>query len=92
MVKSLTQYAFHLYSHKQPLLWRLHRVHHCDVHLDVSSALRTQLLGTPDDPDVQDELRVQLNARTAAGIIGSSVAFESVVLSLAAWIFCRRDF
>jgi sterol desaturase/sphingolipid hydroxylase (fatty acid hydroxylase superfamily) len=41
LVKSLTQYAFHLYSHNQPLLWRLHRVHHCDVHLDVSSALRT---------------------------------------------------
>src|SRR5437588_745771 len=41
LIKSLGQYAFHLFSHKQPVLWRLHRVHHCDVHLDVSSALRT---------------------------------------------------
>src|SRR5258708_5928695 len=41
LIKSLGQYAFHLFSHRQPVLWRLHRVHHCDVHLDVSSALRT---------------------------------------------------
>jgi sterol desaturase/sphingolipid hydroxylase (fatty acid hydroxylase superfamily) len=44
LIKSLGQYAFHLCSHRQPLLWRLHRVHHCDVHLDVSSALRTHPL------------------------------------------------
>jgi sterol desaturase/sphingolipid hydroxylase (fatty acid hydroxylase superfamily) len=44
LVKSLGQYAFHRASHKNPLLWRLHRVHHCDVHLDVSSALRTHPL------------------------------------------------
>ncbi len=44
LVKSLSQYAFHRLSHTQPVLWRLHRVHHCDVHLDVSSALRTHPL------------------------------------------------
>jgi sterol desaturase/sphingolipid hydroxylase (fatty acid hydroxylase superfamily) len=44
LIKSLSQYAFHFLSHKVPLLWRLHRVHHCDVHLDVSSALRTHPL------------------------------------------------
>ncbi len=30
----------HLISHKIPLLWRLHRVHHADRDLDASSALR----------------------------------------------------
>jgi sterol desaturase/sphingolipid hydroxylase (fatty acid hydroxylase superfamily) len=44
LVKSLSQYVFHLVAHKNPLLWRLHRVHHCDVHLDVSSALRNHPL------------------------------------------------
>ena len=44
LVKSLAQYAFHRFCHAQPLFWRLHRVHHCDVHLDVSSALRTHPL------------------------------------------------
>ncbi len=41
LVRSLANYGFHVISHKVPLLWRLHRVHHCDVHLDISSALRT---------------------------------------------------
>ena len=44
LIKSLAQYGFHLISHKNPVLWRLHRVHHGDVHLDVSSALRTHPL------------------------------------------------
>ena len=30
----------HLVSHKVPLFWRLHRVHHADVDIDVSTALR----------------------------------------------------
>ncbi len=30
----------HVLSHKIPLLWRLHRVHHADVDIDVSTALR----------------------------------------------------
>jgi sterol desaturase/sphingolipid hydroxylase (fatty acid hydroxylase superfamily) len=44
LIRSFSQYAFHLICHKNPLLWRLHRVHHCDVHLDVTSALRTHPL------------------------------------------------
>lgn len=30
----------HLALHKVPLLWRLHRVHHSDTNMDVSTALR----------------------------------------------------
>ena len=30
----------HLISHKVPFLWRIHRVHHADIELDVSSAIR----------------------------------------------------
>lgn len=33
-------WAQHLITHKIPLLWRLHRVHHADRDLDVSSAIR----------------------------------------------------
>jgi ABC-type transport system involved in multi-copper enzyme maturation permease subunit len=47
---------------------------------------------SPDDPSVMEELQQQLNARSAVRILGSSLAFEVVVLALAAWIFCRRDF
>jgi sterol desaturase/sphingolipid hydroxylase (fatty acid hydroxylase superfamily) len=41
LARTLAQYAFHVASHKVSLLWRLHRVHHCDVHLDATSALRS---------------------------------------------------
>jgi sterol desaturase/sphingolipid hydroxylase (fatty acid hydroxylase superfamily) len=39
-VGSLAHYITHRIFHKIPLLWRLHRVHHCDRHLDVTTALR----------------------------------------------------
>ena len=40
IVKSFAQYAFHRCVHFFPILWQVHRVHHCDDHLDASSALR----------------------------------------------------
>ncbi len=33
-------WAQHLITHKVPLLWRLHRVHHADRDLDVTTAIR----------------------------------------------------
>lgn len=37
-------YWQHVLVHKIPLLWKLHRVHHTDMDLDVSSALRFHAL------------------------------------------------
>lgn len=36
----LTTYWIHRASHKFPLLWRLHRVHHSDTHMDSSTTFR----------------------------------------------------
>ena len=36
----LAIYGQHWLFHHWPLLWRIHRVHHCDPHLDTSTALR----------------------------------------------------
>lgn len=33
-------WAQHLITHKVPVLWRLHRVHHADVDFDVTTAIR----------------------------------------------------
>ncbi len=33
-------WAQHLITHKVPILWRLHQVHHADVDLDVTTAIR----------------------------------------------------
>jgi sterol desaturase/sphingolipid hydroxylase (fatty acid hydroxylase superfamily) len=40
-VRSLSGYLDHVLMHKVPFLWRLHRVHHLDTHLDVSTSLRS---------------------------------------------------
>jgi len=34
------QYLVHYILHKQPLLWRLHTVHHSDTHVDVTTGTR----------------------------------------------------
>jgi len=46
----------------------------------------------PENPQVVTRVQTEIDARSAAWIIGSSLAFEAAVLALAAWIFCRRDF
>lgn len=40
LLLDLAVYAQHRVMHAVPLLWRLHRVHHGDTHLDASTALR----------------------------------------------------
>jgi sterol desaturase/sphingolipid hydroxylase (fatty acid hydroxylase superfamily) len=39
-VYSLTTYLVHVIEHNAPWLWRIHRVHHLDTHLDVSTSQR----------------------------------------------------
>ncbi len=41
LLRSFGGYVFHVVTHKVPLLWRLHRVHHSDTHLDVTTSLRS---------------------------------------------------
>ncbi|MCR9203800.1 MAG: sterol desaturase family protein [Halobacteriovoraceae bacterium] len=40
VLMDLIIYGQHVISHKVPILWKLHRVHHSDLSLDTSSALR----------------------------------------------------
>jgi len=40
----LTDYVRHRLSHHLPLLWRLHRVHHTDAWMDVTTSLRSHPL------------------------------------------------
>jgi hypothetical protein len=45
-------------------------------------------------PNADDavELQRELNDRPVWWIVGTSLGFECAVLSLAAWVFCRRDY
>lgn len=40
LLMDYTIYAWHVLTHKLPVLWRLHLVHHIDLDLDASTALR----------------------------------------------------
>lgn len=40
LIRSLAGYGFHRATHKIPFLWRMHRVHHSDTHLDVTTSVR----------------------------------------------------
>jgi hypothetical protein len=42
--------------------------------------------------DVSKRLEETYRNRSAAWVVGTSLMFEVAVLSLAAWVFCRRDF
>jgi sterol desaturase/sphingolipid hydroxylase (fatty acid hydroxylase superfamily) len=51
IVRSFLSWAVHLGMHKIPVLWRVHRVHHTDTFLDVSTTVRFHpfefLINTP---------------------------------------------
>ncbi len=40
ILMDLTLYAWHVLLHHLPILWRFHRVHHTDLDVDVSTAMR----------------------------------------------------
>ena len=40
LFRALLSYGTHVLMHKVPLLWRIHRVHHTDTRLDVSTTVR----------------------------------------------------
>ena len=43
-------------------------------------------------PAVQVAVREQIDQRSAGWVFGTSLAFEAVVLAIAAWVFARRDY
>jgi sterol desaturase/sphingolipid hydroxylase (fatty acid hydroxylase superfamily) len=40
LLMDYTLYLWHILAHRSPLLWRLHQVHHVDLDMDASTALR----------------------------------------------------
>src|SRR5206468_11855622 len=44
LLRSLATYGVHRLSHAIPLLWRVHRVHHSDTRIDLSTGFRNHPL------------------------------------------------
>lgn len=40
VVLDLFDYWWHRFNHRTPFLWRFHKVHHVDTHVDITTALR----------------------------------------------------
>jgi ABC-type transport system involved in multi-copper enzyme maturation permease subunit len=45
-----------------------------------------------DNPVPMVEIQNEIRSRSVGWIVGTSLIFEGVVLALAAWLFCRRDY
>ncbi|MEP7008091.1 MAG: sterol desaturase family protein [Sphingomonas bacterium] len=80
LARSLASYGIHRLSHMSPLLWRIHRVHHADRAVDLSTALRNHPL---------ELLPVVL---VAAGIVlllgppvGVVIAVDGILFAAALW-------
>ena len=74
----LAIYAQHLVFHKVPLLWRLHRMHHADTELDVTSGARFHPI------EIALSLLIKILLVIALGIPGSAVIIFEVILNGAA--------
>ena len=77
LLRSLLAYLLHRLFHASPLLWRIHRVHHCDTALDISTGFRSHPL---------ELVLVAASASAAAILLGLSpealLAYELAAIAL----------
>jgi len=69
-------YVWHLLNHEAPFLWRFHRVHHCDLNMDVSTATRFHV----GELALSAVIRMGLIYFWGAELLGL-VLFESLVVA-----------
>ena len=73
-------YAWHRVSHRVPLLWRFHRVHHSDRHMDVTTANRFHA----GEILLSSLLRIPLIAFIGIGF-GELVLYETLLQACVQW-------
>ena len=71
-------YAQHVVFHKVPLLWRLHRMHHADLDIDVSTGLRFHPI------EILLSMLIKIAAVALFGIPALAVLVFEVVLNATA--------
>ncbi len=70
-------YVWHLLNHEMPLLWRFHRVHHCDLNMDVSTAARFHI----GELAVSFVIKISLVFFLGADFLGVAIFESAVVLA-----------
>jgi len=71
----LTIYVQHVVFHHVPLLWRLHRMHHADLDIDVTTGLRFHPL------EILISLAIKIAAVIALGVPAIAVLIFEVLLN-----------
>lgn len=80
LARSFTAYALHVLAHRIPLLWRMHRVHHSDTAVDLSTGVRHHPF----------ELLFAAACHAAAALmlglsVPALVAYEATTVALTFW-------
>ncbi|TYK67317.1 sterol desaturase family protein [Colwellia echini] len=75
LILDILIYWQHRLFHKVPLLWRLHRVHHADAHVDTSTGLRFHPI------EIVLSIVVKLIAVSALGIPAIAVLIFEITLN-----------
>lgn len=81
----LFEYLLHRLYHRVPLLWRLHRVHHSDTRVDVTTALRQHPLGALVDVPLQLGIWFLLGIAPLAVLLYQFIALAVHLFSHANW-------
>ncbi len=68
-------WAQHLVTHKVPLLWRIHRVHHADLEVDVTTAIRFHPV------EIALSMLIKIGAVYALGAAPLAVVLFEVILN-----------
>lgn len=75
IVLDLIIYAQHLIFHAVPLLWRLHRVHHADCDIDVTTGLRFHPI------EIMLSMLIKLSFVIALGAPATAVIIFEIILN-----------
>jgi sterol desaturase/sphingolipid hydroxylase (fatty acid hydroxylase superfamily) len=75
LLLDLVIYAQHVAVHAVPLLWRLHRMHHADLEIDVTTGVRFHLV------EIVLSMAIKLAAIAALGAPAASVLIFEVLLN-----------
>lgn len=85
LVIDLCEYLLHRLYHRVPLLWRLHRVHHSDTRVDVTTTLRQHPLGALVDVPLQLGIWFLLGVAPLAVLLYQFIALAVHLFSHANW-------
>jgi sterol desaturase/sphingolipid hydroxylase (fatty acid hydroxylase superfamily) len=78
IILDLVIYAQHVAFHHIPVLWRLHRVHHADTEIDVTTALRFHPI------EIMISMAIKFAAVGAIGAPAESVLLFEIILNACA--------